>query len=134
VRRSWDQPVALTAGFVWKGSRLDLSALAGWHRGWPRTPFALIEPAGVEPGELTIGKRNAGRWADFYSIDLRASYTWPLRYGDLTTVLEVTNATNQGNQCCALLHATGTFFESETTHWLPAIANLGVTYRWHGRD
>ena len=49
-------------------------------------------------------------------------------------VFEVTNATNQNNECCARLSATddGSFLESDTGHWLPTIVNLGVTYRWRG--
>ncbi|HET7812185.1 MAG TPA: TonB-dependent receptor, partial [Steroidobacteraceae bacterium] len=38
ILRSWDQPLALSVGLAWQDSRLALSALAGWHRGWPRSP------------------------------------------------------------------------------------------------
>src|SRR6185503_6204020 len=107
------QPLALTAGLAWQGTRLNLSALAGWHSGWPRDPFELIPPANGAPGEVLIGERNSDRWRDFYTLDLRASYTWPMRYADFTIVLEATNATNRKNDCCASLHATddGTFFD-----------------------
>ena len=46
-------------------------------------------------------QRNSARWGDFFTLDLRGSYTWPLAHGDLSTVLEVTNATNRDNECCA---------------------------------
>jgi hypothetical protein len=133
VLRSWDQPLALTAGASWRDSRLELSALAGWHRGWPRNPFELTSPAGGVPGGILLGPRNSERWGDFYSLDLRGSYTWPLAGGDFSLVLEVTNATNRGNPCCARLEtsAAGDYFQSETDHWLPAIVNLGFTYRVH---
>jgi outer membrane receptor protein involved in Fe transport len=136
VLRSWDQPLALTAGLTWRGSRLSLSALGGWHRGWPRNPFELVPPAGSTPGEVLLGERNSDRWGDFYTLDLRGSFTWPLSSGDFTAVLEVTNATDHENQCCASLRASddGMFFESETGHWLPVIINLGFTYRWRSRD
>ena len=135
VLRSWDQPFALTAGVAWQGPRLNVSALGGWHRGWPRNPFALIPPAGGAPAAVFIGDRNSERWGDFYTLDLRASYTWPLAYADFTTVLEVTNTTNRENPCCATLHAAddGSFF-AKTSHWLPAIVNLGFSYRWRSRD
>jgi outer membrane receptor protein involved in Fe transport len=136
VLRSWDQPLALTAGLAWQTSRLSLSALAGWHRGWPRNPLDLVPPGSGTPGEVLLGERNSDRWGDFYTIDLRASYTWPLSSGDFTAVLEVTNATDHENPCCASLHASddGMFFESETSQWLPEIFNLGFTYRWRSRD
>ena len=134
--RSWDQPVAATLGFAWQRSRLSLSALGSWHSGWPRTPFELTQPSNGEAGGIVLAHRNAGRWKDFYTLDLRASYNWPLPYADLSVVLEVTNATNHGNQCCAALELseTGNFFQSETDHWLPAIVNLGFSYRWRSRD
>ena len=134
VRRSWDQPLAMTAGLVWQSPRLDVSALAGWHSGWPRTPFEIVSP-GNAPGEVILGGRNSERWSDFFTLDLRASYLWGFARGDFSTVLEVTNATNRNNECCALLHsADANTFESETNHWLPTIVNLGFSYRWHGGD
>jgi outer membrane receptor protein involved in Fe transport len=132
VLRSWDQPVALTAGAAWQNSRLAVSALASWHSGWPRNAFELTTPAGA-PGGLVLGPRNSERWGDFHTIDLRASYDWPLAGGDLEVVFEVTNATNRGNPCCARLEASasGDYFVSETDHWLPIIVNLGFSYRIH---
>ena len=136
IRRSWDQPLAATAGIAWQGSRLKLSALAGWHRGWPSTPFELTQPSNGDPGGIILDKRNSQRWGDFYTLDLRGSYTWQLGNGDFSVVLEVTNATNRHNECCAVLEASddGPFFESETDQWLPAIANIGFSYRWRNRN
>ena len=136
IRRSWDQPLAATAGIAWQGSRLSLSALAGWHRGWPGTPFELTQPANGDPGGIILDRRNSQRWGDFYTLDLRGSYTWPLGNGEFSVVVEVTNATNRHNECCAVLEASedGPFFESETDQWLPAIANIGFSYRWGKRD
>jgi outer membrane receptor protein involved in Fe transport len=130
VLRSWDQPLALTTGVAWQKSRLDVSALAGWHRGWPRTPFVLTTPADA-PGEILLGARNGERWRDFYTLDLRASYHWPLARGDFELVLEITNATRHDNDCCADLQASaaGDHFTAETDHWLPSIVNLGFTWR-----
>lgn len=130
VLRSWDQPVALSAGAAWQNSRLEVSALASWHSGWPRSPFELTTPAGA-PGGLELGPRNSERWGDFYTLDLRASYTWALAGGDFALVLEATNASNRGNPCCARLEAAtaGDYFVSNTDHWLPAVVNLGFSYR-----
>lgn len=135
ILRSWDQPLAATAGVAWKGSQLSLSALAGWHRGWPTTPIDMTAPANGLPGGVVLGTRNSDRWDDFFTLDLRGSYTWPMAHGDFMLVLEITNATNRHNECCVLLEASddGQFFESGIHQWLPAIANLGFSYRWRSR-
>ena len=84
---------------------------------------------------LALGERNSARWGDFYSLDLRGSYVWPQKYGDFSLVLEVTNATNRANECCAVLEtAPNGAFRSEVDHWLPSIVNLGFSYRWRSRD
>ncbi len=136
ILRSWDQPLALTAGLAWQGSRYSVSALGGWHRGWPRTPFALVEPANGQPAAIVLERRNSERWGDFYTLDLRGSYSRPFGNGDFTVVLEVTNATNHHNSCCATLSTSGdgTTFETETDHWLPTLLNLGFSYRWGNRE
>jgi hypothetical protein len=124
VLRSWDQPVSLSAGMAWKASRASVSALAGWHRGWPRTPLTL------DP--LAIGQRNTARWEDFWSLDLRGSWTWTLAGGELSAVLDITNATDVQNHCCAVIRADPQLVR-DVGNWLPALINLGFTYRWHGR-
>jgi outer membrane receptor protein involved in Fe transport len=127
VVRSWDQSLALTLGASWQATHWNASVFGGWHRGWPRTPLTL------EP--LTLGERNSRRWPDFYTLDLRGSYVWPQKYGDFSLVLEVTNATNRSNECCALLQTTPDgAFTTEVDHWLPTIVNLGFSYRWRSRD
>jgi outer membrane receptor protein involved in Fe transport len=123
VLRSWDQPLSLSAGLAWKNSRAGVSALLGWHRGWPRTPVDL------EP--LTLGARNSIRWADFYSLDLRASWNWAAGDGDFSAVLDVTNSTNRRNECCFVLESRDAAPSGDTEHWLPLLVNLGFTYRWH---
>jgi len=123
VLRSWDQPVSVTAGLAWKGSNAGISGLLGWHTGWPRTPFELAP--------LQIGARNADRWGDYLTLDLRGSWIWTYASGDLTAVVDVTNATNRSNPCCVLLDRDeGSSLTPETETWLPTIVNIGVTYRW----
>jgi len=134
--RSWDQSMAMTAGVAWQRQRLNVSAFGGWHRGWPRTHLDFAQPpfaAGVEP--IVLGDRNAERWGNFYTLDLRASYLWPQRYGDFSIVFEATNATDRENECCAVLQTTGNGgFGQDVDNWLPAIVNLGFSYRWRNRD
>lgn len=117
VRRSWDQPVSITLGGSWSRARSSISLMGGWHSGWPRTRFTS------DP--LEIGVRNGARWTDFYSLDLRASSSWALARGDLSLVLDVTNATNRANPCCTVVQ-----LQPRTEHWLPFIVNFGITYRW----
>jgi outer membrane receptor protein involved in Fe transport len=127
VLRSWDQPLSVTAGLAWKGSNTSVSALAGWHAGWPRTP--------VEFSPLRIEARNARRWSDYITLDLRGSWTWIYDSGDLTTVLDVTNATNRRNDCCRILEMdeSAAALTSNVENWLPTIVNIGFTYRWRSR-
>ena len=135
VLRSWDQPLALTTGLSWQGTRASLSAIAGWHRGWPRTPFRWSDADAGLPQSLQLGSRSSARWGDFFSLDMRGAWTWTLARGDLAAVLEITNSTNQQNECCAVfsLDPGDTMVEQEITHWLPFVFNLGVTWRWHNR-
>jgi hypothetical protein len=116
----------MTLGASWQAARWNVSAFAGWHRGWPRTPLTL--------SPLSLGRRNSDRWGTYYSLDMRGSYIWPLAYGDFSLVLEVTNATNRDNECCAVLEtdANGNF-TADVDHWLPTIVNLGFSYRWRSR-
>lgn len=132
VLRSWDQSIAVSSGVSWQGARLSLSALGGWHRGWPRTPFTLTEPAAGGAGSLVLGERNSRRWGDYYTLDLRAAWDVRLWGGDLTTTLEITNATNHANPCCATLEGVvpGERLQMDGENWLPVIANLGFVYRW----
>ena len=124
VLRSWDQPLSVTAGLAWKGSNSSISALLGWHSGWPRTP--------VEFSPLQVEARNSRRWGDFITLDLRGSWTWTYASGDLTAVLDLTNATNRRNECCLVLEMdeAAPVLAPEVDNWLPAIINIGFTYRW----
>jgi outer membrane cobalamin receptor len=124
ILRSWDQPLSVTAGLAWKGSNSSVSALAGWHTGWPRTP--------IELSPLQVNDRNSQRWGDFITLDLRGSWTWEFASGDLSAVLDLTNTTNRRNQCCLVLEMDESAPElaSDIENWLPTIFNIGVTYRW----
>ncbi len=132
IPRSWDQPLALTGGLTWTGNRANLSVLAGWHRGWPRTPIA-VAPA---TSSLSVGARNSLRWNDFWTIDLRAGWIHRRASGDLSTFIEVTNAGNRANDCCTVLEPPVSADDLpllETNTWLPVVVNLGITYRWRSK-
>ena len=120
VRRSWDQPLSASLGLAWSGAQTTLSALVGWHRGWPRTPFSA----------LTLGARNSARWNDFLSFDLSGRRAWTFRRGELTAEFDLTNSTNRRNECCIVLERPEMWLESEVDYWLPTIITIGFTYRW----
>ncbi|HKU14379.1 MAG TPA: TonB-dependent receptor [Steroidobacteraceae bacterium] len=132
VLRSWDQSMALNGGLAWEGAHWSFSGAAGWHRGWPRTDYVLTAPSETTPGSLLLGARNTDRWGNYFTLDLRAGWTWRLTRGDLLATLELTNATNRENPCCTKLEQadSGQFLTVETEHWLPTIVNLGIAYRW----
>lgn len=132
VPRSWDQPLAASAGISWKGARLSWSALGGWHRGWPRTRYELSSPTGNAAGTILLEGRNEDRWSDYYTLDLRGAWNWRMRGGELTTTLEFTNSTDRANPCCATLEGAfpGEPLRVATENWLPLIVNLGFVYRW----
>ena len=74
------------------------------------------------------------QWSDFFSLDLRGSWTWVFDSGDLSAVVDLTNATNRRNECCVVLEMEDTSaLEAEVDHWLPALINIGFTYRWRSR-
>jgi hypothetical protein len=132
VPRSWDQSVSANAGITWRKSRLSVSALGGWHRGWPRTLYELRSPIGNASGTIVLDGRNGGRWSNYYTLDLRGSWVWPLHGGELTTTLELMNSTNRSNPCCATLEGAfpGEALRVGTDSWLPLVVNLGLVYRW----
>lgn len=134
VPRSWDQPHALTAGLAWSGERTGASMLVSWHRGWPRTPFDAHPATPTAAARVTVGPRNSGRWGNYFTLDLRATWTLPLARSDLATGIEVTNSSNRQNDCCVRIGsvdpASG-MLETGSNSWLPRILNAGVTSRFH---
>jgi hypothetical protein len=133
VRRSWDQPHALSLGLDWTGTSWKASAVLGWHRGWPRTDVAWNEN---NAGTLRVGARNASRWGNYFTTDLSATHTRSLFDGELSTWVEVTNAMDRRNDCCAHLVASASPDVSsavERSSWLPRIVNVGMTWRFGNR-
>jgi hypothetical protein len=126
--RSWNQPLALTAGLSWNGERGNVSLLGGWHQGWPRTPAVT----GAQDASLVIGARNSQDWKDYWTLDLRASWQQRFTAGELSYFAEVTNSANHHNPCCTSMETPveGAAPELEVTDWLPLLVNVGITFRW----
>jgi hypothetical protein len=120
VPRSWDQPHAASVGVSWNDGMMNMSALVGWHRGWPRTPITSLTA-----DELAISARNSDRWDNYFTLDLRAGLTIPLRGCELATWAELTNTTGRDNECCTRLG------DRTPGYWPPSIFNAGFSLRFH---
>ncbi len=125
VPRSWDQTWAATAGIDWTHGSWRFGAVAGTHRGWPTTRVS----------GTALGERNAARFPNRATLDLRAEYRKPLRIGSLALSVELTNAVNIGNACCAELIAGddgngGVNFTTRKSDWLPLVPSVGVLWEF----
>jgi outer membrane receptor protein involved in Fe transport len=134
VPRSWDQRHAVQVGVAWNGPRWDLGAALNVHTGWATTGLTLDQADPAHPIAVP-GERNALRFDDFASLDLRASRSVPLRVGSLEVFLEVSNATNRENPCCGEFDleeddAGGMFLEQDTDNWLPRLASFGLLWKF----
>lgn len=125
VPRTWDQRNALSSGLTWSREPWRLSAAFTWHSGWRRNELLL------DGADLVLGDRNARAWPDQLSLDLRAAWKWPWRWGELELFGEITNATDHDNLCCDAyqLAASGPSLSRTTSGWLPRVYLFGVTWR-----
>jgi hypothetical protein len=131
VPRSWDQTHAANAGITWRHSRAAVSALVGWHSGWPRTPLSLVGATTSQPAYLLVGERNSARWGSYFTSDLRLSTSLPLAWGDFSLWFDAANITNRHNECCVDLYAMlDNPAHSTTDLWAPRVVDVGFTLKW----
>jgi len=125
IPRSWDQTHALNINLDWRHANASVALLVAWHTGWPRTALT----------ERSIGARNAARWGNYFSADLKATYTVPFTRGDLFLFVDATNLTNRGNPCCNILGPAnaGNGIGGTSTDWFPRIVNAGFQWRFGTR-
>ncbi len=99
--RSIDQPHALTVNVNYKpGQRWNFNALFKYHTGWPTTRMTaeLVEGPGGSEIVPIVGPFYDERLPAYHRIDLRASYTKPLRrHGRLTFFVDVQNLYGRKN-------------------------------------
>jgi hypothetical protein len=100
--RSWDQQQSVTTGAAWVRGPWHLSGSLRWHSGWRRTELErrATTVSGASP-TLIASQRNALRYDDQFSLDLRATASRPLPRGNLKVYAEVNNAINRENACRA---------------------------------
>lgn len=124
VPRSWDQTWAVTAGIGWTHGDWRFGAIAGAHRGWPTTRIR----------DSQLGMRNAARFPERVTLDLRAEHRKPLAIGSLAVTFELSNAINIGNECCRKLMVVddsgGVEFTTRTSDWLPLVPSIGVLWEF----
>ena len=127
VARTWDQKHSLVAGLNWTRGRWGASANALWHSGWRRNALTLLPDSA-----LALAPRNQEKWPDYFSLDVRGTWSRPLPAGSLQLFLEVDNVGNHGNPCCVDYRATGApenlGLTREVSSWLPRIVLFGATW------
>jgi hypothetical protein len=132
VPRSWDQRQAANLGLAWNSPAFTASVLLGWHSGWPRTPISAIAASANGPYYLLLGAPNTMRWGDYLSADVHLSRSLNTRLGEFALWLEITNATNRGNDCCAELApvaSSAALPTWSTDSWAGRSVNLGFSWR-----
>jgi len=133
TRRSWDQAHAVSAGLTWASGPWSATLATSYHTGWPTTPVYVVD-AGTPQANIVVGTRNAIRYEDYASVDLRLSRDFELPRGDLNAFVEVTNAFNRRNACCidySYDYPGGELaLESEYRHWLPLVPSIGVLWKF----
>ena len=133
VPRSWEQRHAASIGVNFTHGRWDFTIAANWHAGWPVTPLETsAATAPTDAGNASLGARNSDRFADYFSLDLRASYTLPLPIGELEFLAEVMNLTNRKNLCCREfeLASDASSYRGDEKVWLGIAPLLGVDWRF----
>lgn len=136
VLRSWDQPHALASGLTWSNGPAAVETVVGWHRGWPRTPVTLVPGSRFTPPGILLGTRNSARWGNFFTLDLRSSWTMAFVRSDFSVWAEATNTTNRRNPCCDRLLASASDLDpavAQPNSWFPRSFDVGFTWRFHER-
>lgn len=128
VPRSWDQTHAINFGVVWSRGPWSATLADIYHTGWPTTQLQLTAP-------YAIGQRNATRLSAYNSLDLRVARAFQLSRGVLDVYVEVANATNRRNECCAEYKAEqdgngATVINRKVDDWLAIVPSAGVLWRY----
>jgi outer membrane receptor protein involved in Fe transport len=128
VPRSWNQEHSLIAGVNWSGGPWGVSANALWHSGWRRNVLEVLAD-----DEVRLLPRNSNGWPDYFSLDLRGTYTRPLATGSVQLFLEIDNLANHSNPCCsdyrALTSPAGLDLTRDQSTWLPRIFLIGASWQ-----
>lgn len=134
VVRSWDQRHTLNAGIRYAGEHWEFSLANSYHTGWPTTTLSLQPAPGGSGQAVVSGERNAERYGDYNSLDLRIQRRFDLPDSTLEAFFEVTNALIQRNACCteyAVSAPAGQpMIDRDTDYWPKIIPSLGVLWKF----
>ncbi len=134
IVRTWDQQDALKGGIEWRRGPWTVSLAGTYNTGWATT---AVELAATEPIPLIAsGPRNAERFGDYRTLDLRVARDWTLRNSSLTAFLEITNITDRSNDCCVEYEVEDEFDDGnlelslDRQDFLPVLPNIGIVWRF----
>ena len=134
--RSWDESHSLIGSLSWEIGAWTMGAFATARAGWPTTPLTVQVtelPSGLYI-ESDVGERNSLRLPTYARVDLRFSRVKRFPNGDLSYFLELYNATNRSNRCCAdevKIYPDGQggwVTRPAYDDWLPLLPSFGFTY------
>lgn len=138
-KRRFDQPHALTWNVNYKpSSRWNLNAVWLFHSGWPSTTVTAETVAGPSGTQVvpTVGLFYDDRVSAYHRLDLRASYTKPLRDSRLVFFIDVQNLYGRENPA-GFEYGADSFqvqpdgsvlVQPETEEWLGRLPSFGL--RW----
>lgn len=134
VVRSWDQRHTLNAGLRYAGEHWEFSLANSYHTGWPTTTLSLQPAAGGSGQAAVVGERNAERYGDYNSLDLRIQRRFDLPDSTLEAFFELTNALVQRNACCTEYEVSAPagqpMIDADTDYWPKIIPSLGVLWKF----
>lgn len=131
--RSWDQTNSVQGGVTWADAGWSVTVAGSYHTGWPVTPVTVV--GGINGETVALGPRNSSRYADFATVDVRASRDFVFGRCTLNVFVELTNAFDRRNPCCMDYEFESEDdgaleIERETRHWLPLVPALGVLWKF----
>lgn len=138
INRSWEQTHTAKLGVSWKWGSWDFSAAGEAHTGWPASELIAetrTDASGNDVLFISATERNALRYSNFHSLDVRVSRAFDVRRGDLTLFLEVTNLYDRKNTCCTEYSIDGSAsgasrLQVKERHWLPLVPSVGIVWRF----
>ena len=126
--RAWDQRHTISSGAIWNPGNWSFGASVLWHSGWRTTALPPFVPEDTVPAL----DYNGETLPDFFTVDLRAAYTWVWPRHTLTAFLEVTNASNRENVGAFEYDVEevdgGYELSREPEHLIPIVPSIGI--RW----
>jgi hypothetical protein len=134
VPRSWDQRHTISAGMRYTGNDWEFTVADSYHTGWPTTSLELTSSSGGGPDEVVVGERNARRFDDFNSLDLRALRRYDLEESILELSFELTNSLARRNPCCTEYTVTAPggvpLIDRDEDYWPRLVPSAGVLWKF----